>query len=135
MLLARTGLCSIFGVLVRNAGSGLVPGIHGAGRIPALMEKNFRAISKLVSAWFRTGHRHRVMRVLFGIGLLVVSVLSLMPIDHIPESLGFWDKLEHFLADAALTICGALAYSEVWQLRLVGAGLVCTAVCLNWLRD
>jgi len=36
--------------------------------------------------------------------LVVIGVLSLIPLDSLPKTFDFWDKLQHFLAHASLAL-------------------------------
>lgn len=52
----------------------------------------------------------RYMPQVFFIGLALVTVLSLIPSTAVPQALQFWDKAQHSLAFAALSITGSLAF-------------------------
>ncbi len=47
---------------------------------------------------------------LFWLALTAITVLSLIPSAVVPDPLQFWDKAQHTLAFALLTVLGGLSY-------------------------
>jgi len=63
-------------------------------------------------------------RALFWLATLTVVVLSLMPVQYLPDKgpFNFWDKAQHALAFGALTTLGLFGWpAKAWRLRLAGA--------------
>ena len=81
-------------------------------------------VSNYLSDQLIAKYWHPVLRWSFGLGVCVVSVLSLIPQEYLRDVVDVWDKLAHFACYAALALCGSLAYSEPRQLRWVSIGLV-----------
>jgi VanZ family protein len=66
---------------------------------------------------------HRLAVGAFCVGVVVVAALLLMPGEDLPET-GLWDKLEHTLAFAALTVLGILAFPKRGDAPLLMVGLI-----------
>lgn len=69
--------------------------------------------------------------------LLVTLYLSLVPVQHLPQDLSFWDKAEHAIAFAALVISALLAYPNRMRailvgLILLGAGIELAQALSGW---
>jgi VanZ family protein len=64
----------------------------------------------------------RAMPMVFGIGLILTTVLLLMPSYAAPKAFDFYDKAQHGLMFAALTMAGLLAYPK--HVKTVVGGLV-----------
>lgn len=64
----------------------------------------------------------RYMPQLFFFGLALVTLLALIPGTAVPTAVQFWDKAQHSIAFAALTISGCLAFPH--QVRTVCIGLL-----------
>ena len=69
------------------------------------------------------------LRTCFGVALVVVAVLLLLPSDDLPST-GIWDKLEHALTFAILGVLEMIALPEqryAWRLPigLIGFGAIC----------
>ncbi len=61
-------------------------------------------------------------RVVFWALVLAVSALSLTPVEHLPPQVfDLWDKAQHALAFAALTVAGRLAYPALGWPMLAAA--------------
>jgi VanZ family protein len=55
----------------------------------------------------------QTFRALFWFACAAIGVLSLAPIAHLPPELsGWWDKLQHVAAFAALALLGCLAHPD-----------------------
>ena len=68
--------------------------------------------------------RHQLARGAFWGLALAITVLSLTPVEHLPPQVfDWWDKAQHALGFALLTIAARLAYSA-WSGRHVWAGLL-----------
>jgi VanZ family protein len=65
---------------------------------------------------------NRVMPLVFGFGLLLATVLLLMPSYAVPKAFDFYDKAQHGLMFATLTMAGLLAYPK--RVKTVVLGLV-----------
>jgi VanZ family protein len=52
----------------------------------------------------------RSMPFIFGFGLLLTTVLLLMPSYAVPKAFDFYDKAQHGLVFVSLTVAGLLAY-------------------------
>ena len=64
----------------------------------------------------------RYMPHVFFIGVALMTILSLIPSTSVPQALQFWDKAQHSLAFAALSITGSMAFPR--RLKLVCMGLL-----------
>jgi VanZ family protein len=64
----------------------------------------------------------RLMPFFFFTGLAVVTLLALMPGTSVPSALQFWDKAQHSIAFAVLSITGCMAYPL--RVRLIFVGLL-----------
>jgi VanZ family protein len=62
------------------------------------------------------------MPFIFGFGLLLATVLLLMPSYAVPKAFDFYDKAQHGLMFTALTLAGLLAYPQ--RVTMVVSGLV-----------
>ncbi len=65
------------------------------------------------------------IRQAFGFGLILATVLLLMPSYAVPKAFDFYDKAQHGLMFATLTMAGLLAYPQrvktvVWGLVFYG---------------
>lgn len=65
------------------------------------------------------------MPFVFGIGLVLATVLLLIPSYAVPKAFDFYDKAQHVLMFATLTMAGLLAYPQsvktvVWGLVFYG---------------
>nr|WP_315465783.1 VanZ family protein [uncultured Rhodoferax sp.] len=63
--------------------------------------------------------------------------MSLLPGEQIPRSIVFWDKSQHALGFAALTVLGLMAYTSAVPrvlvgLLLFGAGIECAQTLTGW---
>jgi VanZ family protein len=63
----------------------------------------------------------QAMPFIFGFGLILTTVLLLMPSYAVPKAFDFYDKAQHGLMFAALTVAGLLAYPQ--RLKAVCLGL------------
>jgi VanZ family protein len=61
------------------------------------------------------------MPFIFGFGLVLTTVLLLMPSYAVPKAFDFYDKAQHGLMFTALTVVGLLAFPQ--QLKTVCLGL------------
>jgi VanZ family protein len=64
----------------------------------------------------------RAMPTGFGIGLILTAVLLLMPSYAVPKAFDFYDKAQHGLMFATLTMAGLMAYPQ--RVKTVVGGLV-----------
>ena len=89
---------------------------------------------KLTSAWRRSRRAIPVLvwRLAFGICVLAVLVLALMPIDVPIPSTG-WDKSNHLLAFSVMALLGQRAYPD--QTLAVLAGLLAYGVLIEVLQS
>jgi VanZ family protein len=63
-------------------------------------------------------------KLLFWLYLIALLVLSLVPTGQLPEGISsLWDKAQHALGFALLTVLGARAY-PAWPLLKMGAALL-----------
>jgi VanZ family protein len=64
--------------------------------------------------WFsEMDHMKQVLRWMpqvFFLGLTLVTILSLIPSTSVPQAFQFWDKAQHALGYAALSVSGCLAF-------------------------
>ena len=67
--------------------------------------------------------RSPIVRVLFWLGVAVVTISSVMPLAQLPQT-GVWDKGQHFLAYAALGGVGRLAYPDSRHIVVLLIGLI-----------
>lgn len=61
------------------------------------------------------------MPFIFGFGLVLTTVLLLMPSYAVPKAFNFYDKAQHSLVFLTLSLAGILAYPS--RLRVVCCGL------------
>ncbi len=66
---------------------------------------------------------NRVMPLVFGFGLVLATVLLLMPSYAVPKAFDFYDKAQHGLMFSTLTMAGLLAYPK--RVKTTVWGLVC----------
>jgi len=52
----------------------------------------------------------RIMPLLFACCIGAITVMSMIPSTQLPNVLDFWDKAQHALAFAILTLTGSIAY-------------------------
>ena len=65
----------------------------------------------------------RAMPLVFGFGLVLTTVLLLMPSYKIPKAFDFYDKAQHVLVFVTLTMAGLLAFPK--HGKTVVMGLIC----------
>jgi VanZ family protein len=65
----------------------------------------------------------RAMPLVFGFGLVLTTVLLLMPSYKIPKAFDFYDKVQHVSVFATLTMAGLLAFPK--HGKTVVMGLIC----------
>ena len=63
----------------------------------------------------------QAMPYIFGFGVVLTTILLLMPSYAVPKAFDFYDKAQHGLMFAALTVAGLLAYPQ--RLKAVCLGL------------
>ena len=68
---------------------------------------------------------NRAMPFVFCFGLVLATVLLLIPSNAVPKTFDFYDKAQHVLLFASLTMAGLLAYPQrvktaVWGLVFYG---------------
>ena len=63
----------------------------------------------------------QAMPFIFGFGLVLATVLLLMPSYAVPKALDFYDKAQHSLVFVTLTLAGLMTYQE--RLKTVCWGL------------
>lgn len=71
----------------------------------------------------------RYMPQFFFIGVAIVTILSLIPSTSVPPAFQFWDKAQHSLAFAVLTIMGCFAYPQ--KIKHVFIGLLIHGVAIE----
>ena len=64
----------------------------------------------------------RCLPFLFWIGVILTTILGLIPGTSVPPAFQFWDKAQHSLAFAILAITGLLAFPK--KMALVCLGLI-----------
>jgi VanZ family protein len=64
----------------------------------------------------------RYMPLFFSIGVVLTTILALLPSPSVPQLFQFWDKAQHALAFTVLTITGGLAFPK--KVKLVYIGLI-----------
>ncbi len=65
----------------------------------------------------------------FWAGVLGTTFLSLVPVEFLPQAFNWWDKAQHALGFAVLTVLGLLAYPEArWHLSF---GLLLFGGCIE----
>lgn len=64
---------------------------------------------------------NRIMPLVFGFGLILTTVLLLMPSYAVPKVFDFYDKAQHGLIFVALAVAGLMAYPK--RLKTVCLGL------------
>ncbi len=69
-------------------------------------------------------------RVVFGLGVVVVTLLSLMPSAVLPAP-DIWDKAQHFMAYGVLGLCGAIGFPTRPTTRRIVIGLVLLGIALE----
>lgn len=80
----------------------------------------------------------RFFKLIFWLLSIAVAVLSLLPADQLPpQTLNIWDKAQHALGFAALTVSGMLAYPHrqrvlVSGLLAFGAAIECAQASTTW---
>ncbi len=72
-------------------------------------------------------------QIAFIVGLIVVNVLSLLPHESMPE-IGTGDKVNHFLAYAALSLAGVLGFNSRRALPIVGFSLLIMGIGLEFVQ-
>ena len=81
--------------------------------------------------WLRGDAALAWRRAAFWLAVGVVVLLSLSPVEHLPDqAMRLWDKAQHAFGFAGLTVLGCWAYPT----RRVGvpAGLVVLGVAIEW---
>ena len=74
----------------------------------------------------------------FWLALLALTVLSLMPTDYLPpQAFSLWDKAQHALGFAGLTVLGLWAYPASLRclaplLLLLGGGIELAQAATGW---
>ena len=62
----------------------------------------------------------QVLQLLFACCIIFTSVMAFIPSTQIPDAFNLWDKAQHALAFAVLTITGNLAYPKLSKAVYVG---------------
>jgi VanZ family protein len=65
----------------------------------------------------------RAMPFIFGFGLVLTTVLLLIPSYKIPKAFDFYDKVQHVLVFVTLTVAGVLAFPK--HIKTLVFGLIC----------
>jgi VanZ family protein len=65
----------------------------------------------------------RAMPFIFGFGLVLTTVLLLIPSYKIPKAFDFYDKVQHVLVFVTLTVAGLQAFAK--HGKTVVLGLIC----------
>jgi VanZ family protein len=76
---------------------------------------------------------HRIARVVFIVGIVVLTVLLLTPGDYLPK-VDLWDKLEHGLAFGVVAFIGAVGFPSRSSLLRLGFGLPCLGILFEILQ-
>jgi VanZ family protein len=63
----------------------------------------------------------RLMPFVFGFGLVLTTVLLLMPAYTVPQAFNFYDKAQHGLVFVTLTLAGLMAFPD--RLKTICLGL------------
>ena len=77
-----------------------------------------------------------ILRLLFWAGVIGLSVVSVTPGEFLPH-LGFniWDKLQHVLAYAGVSVLGGLAYPAKKNIAAIFLGLVALGAALEVIQS
>ena len=75
----------------------------------------------------------RYLPQLFFFGLVLVTILALIPAPSVPQAIQFWDKSQHALAFAALAITGCGAFPQ--RVKLVCIGLLTHGALIEVLQS
>jgi VanZ family protein len=73
------------------------------------------------------------LRYLFGIELITITILSLIPATSVPSGIQFWDKGQHGLMFFVLAVTGCVAFQRSWG--LICFGLILYGGILELLQD
>lgn len=70
----------------------------------------------------------RIMPIIFGCSVAAIALLTMIPSVKLPNVFDFWDKAQHILGFATLSLIGSLAYPKKTKviyasLILYGAGI------------
>jgi VanZ family protein len=81
----------------------------------------------------------RLVQVAFWMCVLITVFLSLVPVERLPQAFHWWDKAQHALGFAVLTVLGLLAYPQArWRLPgyllLLGAFIELAQAASGWRR-
>ena len=81
--------------------------------------------------------QHLIVPTAFWICVLGTVFLSLVPVALLPQAFNWWDKAQHALGFAVLTILGLLAYPKLrwqlpWGLLLLGAFIEVAQAVSGW---
>lgn len=61
-----------------------------------------------------------LLQLLFACCIIFTSVMAIVPSTQIPDAFNLWDKAQHALAFAVLTITGNLAYPKLTKAVYIG---------------
>jgi VanZ family protein len=64
----------------------------------------------------------RGMPLMFGLCIIFTTIMALLPNTEVPHIFNLWDKSQHALAFAALSLTGCLAY--IHKVKVVCLGLL-----------
>jgi len=81
----------------------------------------------------------RLVQAAFWVCVLGTIFLSLVPVALLPQAFNWWDKAQHALGFAVLTVLGLLAYPKLrwqlpWGLLLLGAFIELAQAASGWRR-
>ena len=81
----------------------------------------------------------RLVQTAFWACVLGTVFLSLVPVALLPQAFNWWDKAQHALGFAALTVLGLLAYPKArwwlpWGLLLLGGFIELAQAASGWRR-
>ncbi len=68
------------------------------------------------------------MPLLFAVCVGVITVMSMIPSTTLPNALDFWDKAQHALAFAVLTVTGSIAYPDKRTRTYIGLLLLAVGI-------
>lgn len=74
----------------------------------------------------------RYMPQLFLAGLALITILSLIPANSVPQAFQFWDKAQHALGYVALAVTGCLAFPQ--RVMFVFIGLLAHGAAIEILQ-
>lgn len=71
----------------------------------------------------------RMMPIIFGCSLVLITVMALVPVADVPEMFNLWDKIQHALAFSTLALTGSIAFSK--HIKPLYCGLVLYGISIE----